>query len=601
MLILASLVLFQTQSIGLNPGESLVELPPMLAPADPGLRHGRVRDALTGQPIHGATVETWTEENDARTGGFFRMGEGTSGMDGRFVVQSWLGGHSAEKIRVQASGYLTYSGTLGDLSNSMVLFPAPDKPTRFQVLDMLDRPLSGVVITSTISCAHDVPAFTERTNSLGWAELKSFGFQDDVQELRLRAQGFGAIKYLDADDLFQQTPATVRLGQRTPVSYTLAKKDGSTWAGATLFVLDGDGHHTLRSDAEGRFTIPSRYGNWSMGLYSLEAGEQRYLATIPTVPGLDLHVRDQADEWPEDTPSGTLSISGFRPGSGEIWACHRDGWLEDISDKDCPGLEFPAGEGFLLVGRAFSGFAPTTIPFTLAAGESLELAVSPEPEPRVTLRVPDTEFSTIRVQAHHETREGPPLDEAFPVPANQQLCFLFEYQGEVRRVVIDAAQDGHIIDLRPESTIVQAAPVDRELGLARFSIPTGSKLEVYSPGSKCEALERNESETITVQGPVGSTFLVRLSAAGHANTWRRAHIGPDKDSQAASLQLNPLASLRLHSNQEFQVAGMDSDDLESLVPGLLNLVITTADGNRIGLQIDLKPGEQRRIDLDATH
>ena len=117
MLLICTLALFQIQTSGLKMDESAVELAPQVSVVTGDLRHGRIVNAFTGRLVSGATIETWTEENDADMGGFFRIGEATSGVDGCFSVQAISGNERAEKVRITAAGFCTLSMTLGDFSN----------------------------------------------------------------------------------------------------------------------------------------------------------------------------------------------------------------------------------------------------------------------------------------------------------------------------------------------------------------------------------------------------------------------------------------------------------------------------------------------------
>ena len=95
----------ELQVDGLRDGESFE----LLAPGDDSAAErlaGRIVDALSGEPIANAVIETWTEENDAVFGGFHRTGEARSAVDGRFRITA----HPRyEKTRVRAAGYATLS------------------------------------------------------------------------------------------------------------------------------------------------------------------------------------------------------------------------------------------------------------------------------------------------------------------------------------------------------------------------------------------------------------------------------------------------------------------------------------------------------------
>ncbi len=609
MLFLCSLALLQVQTTGLQAGESVVELAPMTSVMAEDLRHGRLVDAFTGWPISGGVVETWTEETDADMGGFFRIGEATSGLDGRFAVPSHYGAKLAEKVRVSAPGYCTLSMALGDIHNSVTLFPLPDSPTRIRVVDAHDRPIPDALFTSTYTCAHDVPAFSERTDARGWVELATYGLQDDVQELRLRAAGFGAIKYLEGDDALrpgaQEAPLTVRLRQRNAIGYTLLTKDGQPWAGASLNILDDEGHHVIQTGADGRFTVQSPYGDGPYGWYVLESPRQRYLASVPTVPGVELKIRDGANEWPDEVPTGVLEFQAKDVEPHHVWAYHSDGWLHRLTKKDNGSFEFPVGKGQLLVGGAFTGVQPLVIPFDVTLGAKTTIGAKVVMEPKVRVLGPDNEFAELWVQGAGETLDGAPFGssipvpaDAFPVPSGVELCFIIESDHETRRICIDSATDGQVIDLRPASTIIGRAPSPNAMVNIVFSVQEAGKLHVTSPDQACTLGEFSNGRQL-LTGTSGAPYLIELEAPGCLSTWFRGNL-PEHSDTELPLQLEPVpyAKLKLLTQPGTQVIGFDEDDLRMLAPGPLNLVLLAKDGSRVGLHLKLQPGEERLIDMN---
>lgn len=611
MLTLLSLALLLPQTTGLQEGESITKLAPVANAESPDLRHGRIVDAFSGMPVARATVETWTEEIDPDTGGFFRIGEATSGADGCFAVMSRFGKKPAEKVRVQADGYLTLSMTLGDIHNSILLFPAQAEPTRIRAIDAMGLAVPGMLVTSTYTCAHDVPAFSESTDSTGLVELSTYGLQDEVPDLRLRTLGFGAIKYLDGDEVFSgdrpSNPYVARLKRRAPISYTLLNKAGEPWAGASLVILDNEGHHVLHTGSDGRFRIDSRYGEGPFDVYLLESPEQRYVGTFPGPEGLSLVVRDRPEDWPEEVPTGTLAIQLPEGAPNNIWVSHTDGWLNDVSPKEIDGFEFPAGKGVLIIGGSFTGARELVLPFELEAGKHLELQVKLEREPVITVLAPESKSATLWVQGEKETLDldGAPT-EPFSVPANESVCFIFEDKGEVRRFRTENVTDGQVIDLHAESTIVQRQTAPARHAEERFVVPAGCTLSVHSPSGlftlKSDSPDSPASDNpgqseFVLSGPLGGQFLVELQSPGCLSTYVRARMEGGEPHAPWLLIPIPLASLTIKSESKVRVTGFDEVDLRQLSPGPLNLVLVSGTGERFGLQLNLKAGEHRVIEL----
>ena len=123
MLLELCLALLQVQ--GLEAGERFTVLPPQAVTLPEGtFVHGRVVDAFTGAPVQGAAIECWTEEITARSGGLRRVGEARSDERGQFRLRWRHGGLVAQKVRVRADGYLSFSGAPGD-EDLVELYPSP--------------------------------------------------------------------------------------------------------------------------------------------------------------------------------------------------------------------------------------------------------------------------------------------------------------------------------------------------------------------------------------------------------------------------------------------------------------------------------------------
>ena len=234
-------------------------------------------------------------------------------------------------------------------------------------------------------------------------------------------------------------------------------------------------------------------------------------------------------------------------------------------------------------------------PFEITASKTHSIAAVATREPKIRVLEPDGEDSEPWVQGAGETLDGAPFEEAFPVPADVELCFIYESHGEVRRVCIESATDGQVVDMRPASTIINPAPTQTHQASEAFKVSAPQTLHLGSPNLGCTLGDYSEGKQ-TLTGPMGAPYLVELRAPGCLSTWRRGRIA-HAPKQAIELTSIPYAKLNLITDPETRVVGFDAEDLDALAPGPLNLVLLSKDGQRIGLQLHLMPGDQRTIEV----
>ncbi|MFT5155287.1 MAG: hypothetical protein ACI841_005298, partial [Planctomycetota bacterium] len=348
---------------GLREGESATNLVPRAVAHD--LHYGRVIDAMTGQPLEGATIEAWTEEIDEVYGGFHRIASARTGQDGRYQLRRAEGGRRSEKVRVSAPGYATLSAVGGD--QFLRLFPVDERIPRMRFLDVDGRPIEGVRVTSTYSCAHDVPAFEYRSDVRGELVLSAYALQDNLPELRVLAPGYRAIKYISGRKAiaaaYDGQPMIVHLGRIPGASVRLLDEEGQPLALQPIHTMDGDGYHVDCTDEQGRLPIPTRYESGELTFKILGQRTQTHVGSL-RLPGTgDWSLRQNPEGWPSDTPTTSIvlqwiGVELLEREATQPFLLHEDGWAYQVRRDELNGepIEFPAGRISLLTGEAFSGF-----------------------------------------------------------------------------------------------------------------------------------------------------------------------------------------------------------------------------------------------------
>ncbi len=606
---------------GLKPGETLQSIASAKRWSPSGLEPnwemwpGRVVDAFSGRPVAGASIETWSEEIDEVHGGFYRYGHTTSDLDGRYWIDFNEAGRQAAKARVRAPGYLSLTEAAGYLQQGIVeLFPAPDTPPRIRVVDSAGLPIEGALFTSTYSCPHDIPAFGVRSNAAGIAVLPEFGQQRMVPELRLRIPGYASVEYLDALPTLHADPSapvyTIARPHMRPVRAQLYDRDSAYLAFEPIFIVEGTGFHVLTTDQYGRIEIPWPYNHDEASFKVLDPGEgNHYLSGNHFPSGRDFTMRLEDRNWEDDSDHGVIKLILPEVEDGErlrYQLFHQDGWSGNWNKtgERSYEIDFPTGDGYLMIGGAFSGHQLKFHDFHLESGQTLDLHPLPVAEPRISLLLPeDAEDLWLEAGEDSLTEDGVPLplDEEFPVPADRELIVHFRLHGQLHLIPLGKAVDGASYDLR-SSKPWSAPTTDLETSVQLIfpgPLPPGLKVELERPRAGVRmAPSAEQGGTFQVHGPAGSSFLVKIRAEGCVRTWHRGRL-PWVDTSIASTILHtvPAASLRLEGLDGAEVEGIDAEDLKHLHPGPLNLVLRLADGSRYGVTLELQPGEQRVLRL----
>ncbi len=608
----------QIQAEGLKSGERILELAretrlPEDA-RDPGLLcAGRVLDAFTGRPLASARIQVWTEEIDAVAKGYFRIDEAMSGRDGRFLVSRRMGAIEGEKGRISLPGYLTLSCTAGDLDGPIALYPASKSSPSLRILDMDGRPVAGALVTSTYTCAHDVPAFHVRSDGEGIARLPAFGLQADVQELRVQAKGFAPIKYLDAEDSFRFAgagPQLVYLTRSTPTAFRVVDRKGVAMFGRAIYVVEGDFYHVLRSNRLGICTLLSRHGWRPILLNVLEHPQNDFLTELLPVFGRVPTVRPFAEDWEEGIALGKL-ILRFKEEPGTeldypVQVLHGEGYLLAIDRVPEGPVEFPAGRGMLVVGAPFQGAAQRVQDFELEKGKSVELKLRVSKETRMRFEIARAENIDVTLEVSGNTRRELPTRMDITVPRGGRLKLLIAGKGFTLRKILPPAQDGQSISL---DEIVDAAREKAAKSAAALLATRATQVLRFVDGESggtltgkldldglqgCEVSKANDG-TLQVSGPKGHAFLASFRAAGHVKVWVRGYLGAQEESIVR--RVPRTARLAIEAPFKFEIEGEDALELDSLAPGPLELVLRSEDGRRFSISLELRPGETRKLRL----
>jgi len=601
---------------GLQDGESFSLIAPGPA-ATADYAHGRVIDAFTGTPLPGATIELWSEEIDDHYGGYHRFGVATSGRDGRFMVRRRDGAQTADKLRASAPGYLVFTESAGAVYDVITLFPAEANAPRLRFVDLQDRPIQGARVTSTYTCAHDIAAFEYTSDVNGVVVLEGYGLQDAIPELRVLAPGFAGIKYLGKDKvdfgwsgLFPDGKLPlgliprIKLRRLPGAQLRLFDESGDPLANTVVMVQDGDGHHVVRTDEQGDTSIPARY----------DVGELTIRRLTPDPgPGAYGHALSQGrtsfrlngTDWPEETPVGRVRFIWSGEGESEpiegLQVTHVEGWV-NWTDED-GWIELPAGAAYVVPDEADLESPRNTPPIVVIADQSALVSLVRTPLRELCALPAGLVTQVIVEQGAHSTEYFLEETEPFTISAaGSTTCRIHFPEFDES---IDCFADKS--PLAPE-LIAATLRMSRDMKTGyrrsahpeiewKLSLPEGTEVGVSGQVSQDLDVQQDARE-LTIQGRVGAELLLQCTGEGRVTRWLRT-LFMRAEAAPAIPELSQYAALRFEGPGELEVEGYDDlAELTELHPGPFDCVVRTADGRRIGLQLQLQPGEHRTLRLE---
>lgn len=628
MLLAPLALLVQLQVEGLHSSESWTELAPGFDPfavteEQPlwQYRGGRVIDALTNRPIAGAEVELWTEEIDGYVGGFQRAGKATSGPDGGFLVNCLLAGRTAEKARISAPGYSTWSGVAGEVGDEIRLFPA-EEAAALRFVDPQGRPIQGVLVTTTYSCSHDLPAGHWVSDANGVVYLHGFGIQERSPELRVLPPDRGAIEYLNSEWIHERRaeegPATMVLPARPGARMRALHADGSPMALTRFYVVDGECYHVPMSDEQGRFELTTRFGHGDVSVHHLNAGQSNFArgeAELGARFDFELTVREDARDWPESMATAELLI--MSPTADEYFPYldlrHVDGWeAERLADEQVEGgpslrrYRIPAGRVRLLAGSVFYECAPERHEFDLAPGEARLVHPTFQRQPVLSVTWPEGSWNRW-IEADGMSIAGEDMwNGGQPVPADTPL--ILHYRLHDQPVLVEHP------GIRKDTSLTLEAPLAppilpvtrREVRVRHADASPATRVSIRAEGWRyqLEVEQDDDSHTAWISGPAGAQVI--------GETWEPNSVGLMFRTQLPLAgETLPPVELVLEGSPRITLEGPEGWRLQNwthevvdtevgqkvleIRPGPAQLVIGLADGRRFALQLDVQPGESRTI------
>lgn len=617
--LLLPLLTAQVQVDGLRADESLVELAPASAPelaAEESWTyfHGRVVDAMTGLPIAGATVETWSEEITESTVGLRRFGETMTRASGQFRIRVREGDLLSEKARVMAPGYATLSTVTASMADVLELFPLDPAIPRLRFVDAQGQVIANGVITSTRTCAHDLSAFTIHPDALGVFTLSQFAFQDELPELRFLAPGYLGIKYLDGEMLFNQYASRgevveVHVPRAAHPRIRLLDEDGSPAAQTLIHMIDEGDHMVARTDQDGRVSLPGRYSTGGITFFRLVDMNRSFGEAAGWMSQVDeeFSLRKDAGIWEDDEELGKIRIElpANMPEDSEVSfdLYHPRGWADGIGERTEPAWEseFPAGEVHMGWGAPFSELLPGHLVLELEEGQQIEVEPKLEFASLIEYTRPE-EVSRVWFEVDGASRNTEYNENKVWLPRGRPWKIGLDYQG--RSLVLEQpAIDGPgSIDL---ASLLPKEPQREAMSRVEVRLPAGLEFDPEDwPVARVAGWDGELNDPVatergwTIEGPAGHQMLTSFYFDGKLDRWLRATFPHEAGAtQVVDLALVDAAELELEIPDDWDIAETPLDLDDPLPPGPTEIVVVAPDGRRWGLILDLQPGESRKVTI----
>ncbi|MCC7014475.1 MAG: hypothetical protein IT454_18080 [Planctomycetes bacterium] len=368
--------------------------------------------------------------------------------------------------------------------------------------------------------------------------------------------------------------------------------------------------HARIADAAGQVEFESLFDS-SLYLTFRDRDRDRVLYSGPAPLELVPTVRVDADDPPAFESSSFLKLEHAGDERPDVVALHELGWNASSFGEH----EFPPGKVRVIAGGAFSGFERFERQVELAADVDVVLRIECRREPLLRFGASAAQVQQIVVEAGGEsTRVWGESDTEIAVPAGRPFSLVvlsargvqaLQQPGITRDTELDLATLPWIerrVDLRAEenATATLAFVLDPNVGSA-------TRIVLRGPWGRWDGDDARFANGVA-RVPPKVPFEAWIAAEGHA---RRCVIGvtPAAGEKAEiDARLEPLAQLALAGPIAWVRDGQEWLDHDAATAGARSLhwearagphtlEVALSDGRRVEIELALRPGERRELEL----
>ncbi len=610
------------QVTGLHAGESVIVLDESTIPAKDDKRlfiRPRVLDALTGAPIAGVKIETWTEAGVTPTNLQLRLDVGTTGSDGCARVCMSDGTVRTDKVRFSKAGYASREDSTSEaFDGEMRMYPA--RTLEGRVLDLEGHPVMGAIVRTRYTCAHAIPASETRTDALGRFRM------DDYPPLSPEVE----VIDMHHEPLFQRNSADwwtqasfygqldLYVARRRPIDLQLVSADGTPVPNRYVLRTEAPSSGAWTDD-EGRCLLPPSQEPFEMGGIELsDPIGSAQLYPLLFVDGLPTRAQPALVTDDRD-PTGRVAVhlSGLDGTHVPliVLAPEKGHFIELRPDDECAA---PLGSSRILVGGPFTGFLQESRDVVITS-DAQSVDIKLRREPRLRIHMGDRSELRLVVQAGDDSieapvdgiaREGNMCEQG--VPPGVPITILWELDdGGLRRVFLPPIDKDADVDLEAESSILrhgmsEATPHMTQL---KFVLTDSDGRPIPDAEGSVSAGPTSIDLTPGIAGAFDwslqahAHYQISFEASGYTSAFVEGVVPLKSPDQPTHIVLTHRALLEITGRVTLVdgfLGGSDATDggiVMEVAPGPLTLVLARDNQPPIALDLTLAPNESRHIEV----
>ncbi len=622
-MLLASLLLFAQapEVTGLRPGESAVVVEAASIPSKDDKRlfvRPRAVDAVTGAPLGGVKIETWSENGVQPSCAQMRLDVATTGRDGFARVCFYDGSVRGDKVRFSKAGYASYENSPEDAEIPMY----PARTLEGRVLDLEGHPVLGATVRTHYTCAHAIPASETQTDALGRFRMEDYPpLSPEVEVVDLHHE---PLFQRDSADWWTQASFYGQLdlyvARRQPIEVMLVDAAGEPLAGRFIIHTEAPSSGAW-TDGDGRCTLmPATHPFMDFPYEVLDSTHRAPVVGVgPLLVDGEVTRIGIFDGGHAASTDGRILVHldglGGLPAPKIVFAPEK-GLFDEMENDSESNVQ--VGPARILVGGRFTGFLQESRDVVVTS-KMQRIDITLRREPRLRMHMVDPDRTRVVVQAGDDSVEAPAMDGNGEsdvceqgVPPGVPIAILWEREdGGLRRVLLPPIDKDTDVDLQAESTILRHGMREQPAQTTTVKyvvtdsdgrpIPKAEGSVYAAPTSLDFAPGEAGSFAWTLQAH--AHYRIEFKAPGFSTAYLEGVVPLQAPDQPKRIVLTRRAHLEIAGKVTLIdgfLGGAEATDggvVMEVAPGPLSLVLAREGKLPIALDLVLAPGDQRRISI----